>query len=306
MRTAKQPVSRTLSSQLNREGVAGYVFIAPFIIGFLLFTFIPIVASLVLSFTQYNPLSSAQWIGLQNYKEIFFEDETFLKTLGVTFFYALVSVPLRLVAALLVAMLLVRPSKLSGIYRAIYYLPSILGGSVAVAVLWKRLFASDGTLNMLLQAVGIPCDIAWLSRTDTAIWTLIILAVWQFGSSMLVFLSGLKQIPTTLYEAATIDGAGAVKRFFRITIPMLTPVIFFNLVMQLISGFIAFTQSYLITGGKPMDSTLFYAVYVYQQSFGYQRMGYGCALAWIMLIIVSLMTALVFKSSDKWVFYESK
>lgn len=306
MRTAKQPAGRSLSSQLNREGVAGYVFIAPFIIGFLLFTFLPIVASLFLSFTQYNPLSSAQWIGLRNFKEIFFEDETFLKTLGVTFFYALVSVPLRLIAALLVAMLLVRPSKLSGIYRAVYYLPSILGGSVAVAVLWKRLFASDGTLNMLLQAVGIPCDIAWLSRTDTAIWTLIILAVWQFGSSMLVFLSGLKQIPTTLYEAATIDGANAVKRFFRITIPMLTPVIFFNLVMQLISGFIAFTQSYLITGGKPMDSTLFYAVYVYQQSFGYQRMGYGCALAWIMLIIVSLMTALVFKSSDKWVFYESK
>lgn len=296
----------TLSRFFNKEGVAGYIFVSPFVLGFLTLTFLPILASLLLAFTQYNPLSSPSFIGLANFKEALFEDEIFWQTLGVTFFYAFVSVPIRLIAALLVAMLFVRPTRLSGIYRAVYYLPSILGGSVAVAVLWKRLFASDGTVNMLLQAVGIPCDIAWLARTDTAIWTLILLAAWQFGSSMLVFLSGLKQIPTTLYEAATIDGANAFARFFRVTLPMLTPVIFFNLVMQLISGFIAFTQSFLITGGKPLNSTLFYAVYVYQQSFGYQRMGYGCALAWIMLVIVGLMTALVFKTSDKWVYYESK
>jgi len=158
----------------------------------------------------------------------------------------------------------------------------------------------------LLQVVGIPCDIAWLSRTDTAIWTLIVLAVWQFGSSMLIFLSGLKQIPVSYYEAATIDGAGRAKQFFSITLPMLTPVIFFNLIMQMINGFMAFTQCFIITEGKPLDSTLFYSVYMYQCSFKFNQMGYGCALAWVMLVVMAIMTAILFKTSSKWVFYESK
>jgi len=296
----------TIKQKLNREGTAGYIFILPFIIGFIAFTIIPILISLGLSFTDYDVLSAPKFIGLQNFKEMFFDDPKFWKTMGVTFYYALVSVPLRLIFALLVAMVLVRPSKTSGIYRAIYYLPSIIGSSVAVAVLWKRLFASDGAMNALLQLVGIPCDIAWLSRTDTAIWTLIILAVWQFGSSMLIFLSGLKQIPVSYYEAATIDGAGKAKQFFSITLPMLTPVIFFNLIMQLINGFMAFTQCYIVTGGKPLDSTLFYSVYMYQCSFQFNKMGYGCALAWAMLVIVGIMTGILFKTSSKWVYYESK
>jgi multiple sugar transport system permease protein len=295
-----------IKQKLNREGTAGYIFILPFIIGFIAFTIIPILISLGLSFTDYDVLSAPKFIGLQNFKEMFFDDPKFWNTMGVTFYYALVSVPLRLIFALLVAMVLVRPSKTSGIYRAIYYLPSIIGSSVAVAVLWKRLFASDGAMNALLQLVGIPCDIAWLSRTDTAIWTLIILAVWQFGSSMLIFLSGLKQIPVSYYEAATIDGAGKAKQFFSITLPMLTPVIFFNLIMQLINGFMAFTQCYIVTGGKPLDSTLFYSVYMYQCSFQFNKMGYGCALAWAMLVIVGIMTGILFKTSRKWVYYESK
>lgn len=208
--------------------------------------------------------------------------------------------------ALLVAMLLVKTSKLSGFYRAVYYLPSIIGSSVAVAILWKRMFASDGVINALFQSIGIPCEVAWLGRADTAIWTLILLAVWQFGSSMLIFLSGLKQIPVTLYEAATMDGANKFHQFFQITLPMLTPTIFFNLVNQLINGFMAFTQSYIITQGKPRDSTLFYTVYMYQNSFTYNKLGYGCAMAWFMIFVVGMLTLILFKTQNKWVYYESE
>lgn len=295
----------TITQRLNKENTAGYVFILPFIIGFFAFTVIPIAISFGLSFTDYDVLSAPKFVAFDNFKAMA-SDSTFWQSMGVTFFYALISVPLRLIFALIVALVLVRPSKASGVYRAIYYLPSIIGSSVAVAVLWKRLFASDGAINALLALAGIPCDIAWLSRTDTAIWTLIVLAVWQFGSSMLIFLAGLKQIPVSYYEAATMDGAGSLREFYSITLPMLTPVIFFNLIMQLINGFMAFTQSYIVTGGKPLNTTLFYTVYMYQCSFQYGKMGYGCAMAWVMLILVAIMTAVLFKTSNKWVYYESK
>ena len=302
----KQKQNITLAQKLNKDSVAGYVFIAPFIIGFLAFTIFPVLTSFGLAFTSYDMLSTPKFVGLENFKTMFTNDPKFLKSLGVTFYYALVSVPLRLIVALFIAMVLVKPTKATGLYRAAYYLPSIIGGSVAVAILWKRMFASDGAINAVLKMVGIPSDVAWLARTDTAIWTLIILAVWQFGSSMLIFLSGLKQIPVSLYEAATVDGASKVHQFFKITLPMLTPVIFFNLIMQMINGFMAFTQSYIVTGGKPMDSTLFYTVYMYQRSFEFYQMGYGCAMAWFMLLVVGGMTAIIFKTSDKWVYYESK
>ena len=290
---------------MNTPGVAGYVFILPFIIGFLAFLALPMILSFGFSFTRYNILESPVFIGLENYKTMFFDDSKFWKVFGVTMYYVLFSVPLRLIMALLVALLLVKSSKLSGFYRAVYYLPSIIGSSVAVAILWKRMFASDGVINALLQTIGIPCEIAWLGRADTAIWTLIILAVWQFGSSMLIFLSGLKQIPVSLYEAATVDGANGIQRFFKITLPMLTPTIFFNLINQLINGFMAFTQSYIITQGKPRDSTLFYTVYMYQNSFTYNKLGYGCAMAWFMVFIVGLLTFVLFKTQNKWVYYES-
>lgn len=291
---------------LNREQVAGYVFILPFIIGFMAFTFIPIVISFCLSFTKYDILSAPQFLGLENYIRMFTQDELFWKSMGVTTFYALVSVPLKLIMALLVAMLFVRTTRATSFYRAVYYLPSIMGGSVAVAIMWKRLFTSDGVFNSILNAIGIPCNISWLGRTDTAIWTLILLAVWQFGSSMLIFLAGLKQIPITLYEAATVDGCGKVRQFFKITLPMLTPVIFFNLIQQSINAFIAFTQCYIITAGKPMNSTLFYMVYMYDRSFKYFEMGYGSAMAWFMLLIVAVMTIIIFKTSNKWVYRESE
>lgn len=232
------------------------IFTMPFTIGFLLFMIVPMGISLYYSFCSYDILSPPVFTGLQNFKTMF-ADETFYKSIKVTFFFAFVSVPLRLLFALIVAMLLLKSTKLTGFYRAAYYLPSIIGGSVAVAILWKRMFATDGVINKLLQAVGINCTMSWLGNTKTAIWVLIILAVWQFGSSMLIFLSSLKQIPQSLYEAANVDGANGISKFFRITLPLLTPTIFFNLVMQMINGFLAFTQSYIITQGKPMNSTLF-------------------------------------------------
>lgn len=199
-------------------------------------------------------------------------------------------------------MILLKSTKATGLYRAAYYLPSIIGGSVAVSILWKRMFAIDGVVNSLLSLFGIHSEISWLGNAKTAIWVLIVLAVWQFGSSMLIFLSSLKQIPTTLYEAARVDGAGKFTQFKDITLPLLTPTIFFNLVMQMINGFLAFTQSYIITQGKPMNSTLFYTVYMYQQSFEFYNTGYGAMLAWIMLIIVGLITLILFATKKFWVY----
>lgn len=285
----------------NQKNTAGYFFTLPFIIGFFMFLVVPMGMSLYYSFCDYNILSPPVFTGLENFKHML-QDATFFKTLKVTFFFAFVSVPLKLLFALFVAMLLLKNSKLSGFYRAAYYLPSIIGGSVAVSVLWKRMFSSDGVINSLLQAVGVNCSVSWLGNTSTAIWVLILLVVWQFGSSMLIFLSALKQIPSSLYEAAMVDGSGSVYRFFKITLPLLTPIIFFNLVMQTISGFLAFTQCYIITEGKPLNSTLLYTVYMYQQSFEFYNTGYGAALAWVMLAVIGLITLALFATKKFWVY----
>lgn len=291
----------TLKEYLETESVAGIICTSPFIIGFLLFIVVPMGISLYYSFCDYNILSPAKWSGLKNYIELF-QDKTFYQALKVTFYFALVSVPLRLVFALIVAMILIKTSKATGFYRAIYYLPSIIGGSVAVAILWKRMFAMDGVVNIILRFFGINTKFSWLGDTRTAIWVLIILAVWQFGSSMLIFLASLKQIPASLYEAAEVDGANKWYQFRKVTLPLLTPTIHFNLVMQMINGFLAFTQCYIITQGKPMDSTLFYTVYMYQQSFEYYNTGYGATLAWIMLAIVAIITWILFATKKFWVY----
>ena len=280
----------------------GVIFCLPFIIGFLVFLIVPMGISLYYSFCDYDILSPPEFVGLKNYIEMFTQDEVFWHSVKATFYFALVSVPLRLIFALLVAMILVRPTKATGFYRAAYYLPSIIGGSVAVAILWKRMFAPDGVINSLLGLIGIDTNFAWLSDTRTAIWTLIILAIWQFGSSMLIFLSALKQIPKELYEAADVDGANKFTKFFKVTLPLLTPTIFFNLVMQIINGFLAFTQSLIITQGKPMDTTLFYAVYMYQQSFNFNQAGYDAALDCVMLLLIAAITFILFKTKKFWVY----
>lgn len=292
---------KSLRQRLNTESAAGIVCTMPFIIGFLMFMIVPMCISLYYSFCDYNILTPPVFTGLKNFKRMF-ADETFYQTLKVTFKFALISVPARLVFALIVALLLFKNTKMTGIYRALYYLPSIIGGSVAVAILWKRLFAVDGLINKILMLFGMKEPVAWLGDTRTAIWTLIILAVWQFGSSMLIFLSALKQIPTSLYEAARVDGANGWQQFWKLTLPLLTPNIHFNLVMQMINGFLAFTQCLIITQGKPMNSTLFYTVYMYQQSFQFGSTGYGAALAWVMLLLIGCITWILFATKKFWVY----
>ena len=289
--------SKSLAQTLNQEHVAGLVCTSPFIIGLFAFLLIPMGMSLYYSLCNYSVLSTPTFAGFKNYVNAFTADPLFWTSMKVTFFFALVSVPLRLVFALIVALLLQKTSKANAFYRAAYYLPSIIGGSVAVSILWKRMFATDGVINQILGT-----NYPFLGNTSTAIWTLILLSIWQFGSSMLIFLSALKQIPASLYEAAEIDGANKVRTFFKITLPLLTPTIFFNLVMQMINGFLAFTQCYIITQGKPMNSTLFYTVYMYQQSFEFYNTGYGAARAWIMLMVIGTITAILFATKKFWVY----
>jgi multiple sugar transport system permease protein len=291
---------------LNNKNIVGYVLIAPWLFGFFFLYVIPMISSIYFSFTSYNLLSSPKFIGLDNYKRMFFDDPTFWKTLGVTFYYVFMLVPLRLAFALLVAMLLNSKRKGIGIYRAVFYIPSIVGGSVAVSIVWKQIFGNDGVAMSLLALVGIHQEVSFIGNPSTAIWTIISLGVWQFGSSMLIFLAALKQIPSSLYEAALIDGAGHWKKFIRITVPMLTPVIFFNLILQVINGFKAFTESYIITQGGPMDSTLFYVLNLYRRSFTYFDMGYSSALAWVLVAIIAIFTLVIFKSQSSWVHYEAK
>lgn len=292
-------------STFGYNNAVGYLFIAPWLIAFFLFVLIPMGASLVLAFTDYNILGGGKYIGLDNFTRMFYEDRRYWRSVEATVKFVLVSVPLRLIFALAVAMLLNTKRLGVSFYRAAYYAPSIVGGTIAVAVMWRQIFSTNGLINFLLGFLGIPST-NWLGRPDTAIWTLIILAVWQFGSPMLIFLAGLKQIPEQLYESASIDGANGWQKFLRITLPMLTPIIFFNLVMQIISGFMTFTQAFIITGGSPLDTTLFYALYVYNRAFVNFEMGYASAMAWVLLVVVALMTAIVFRSSSYWVFYESE
>ncbi|MFC0525875.1 carbohydrate ABC transporter permease [Pontibacillus salicampi] len=299
----KRKVSK-LQSQ-RKIDLIGFAFISPWLIGFIGFILGPMIASLYFSFTDYDLLSAPQWIGFDNYIHMFTNDPRFLQALKVTFIFVFVSVPVKLAFALLVAMLFNTNRKGVGLYRTIYYVPSILGGSVAVAIVWKQLFSTDGAFNDILAVFGFQ-GVNWIASPDYALSTLILLVVWQFGSPMLIFLAGLKAIPSELYEAASVDGANGLLKFLKITIPMLSPVIFFNLVMQTIQGFMAFTQSFLITQGGPLDSTLFYAVYLYEKAFGHFDMGYASALAWILLGITAIFTMFIFRSAKSWVYYESE
>jgi multiple sugar transport system permease protein len=282
----------------------GYAFLAPWLLGFLLFTAIPMVLSLYFSFTQYDVVTSPKWVGLQNYIDLA-NDPRVQKSLQVTFTYVALGVPFQLIFALLLAVVFKNNIPGIRIYRAIYYLPSLFGGSVAVAILWRQLFNKEGAINQLLSLVGIEGQ-NWIASPDTALYTLILLLIWQFGSPMVIFLGGLKQISPDYYEAAEIDGASNVNTFFHITLPLLTPMVFFNIVMAIINAFQAFTPSYIISGGTgaPIDSTLFYTLYLYIKGFQQFSMGYASALAWVLLIIIAIITAIMFLLAQKWVYYD--
>jgi len=297
------PSSLKLESRnIKSNNLSGYLSISPWLIGFILMIVGPMIASLYLSFTDYNLLSSPNWVGLDNYISLF-NDGRFLKSLEVTFKFVFISVPAKLIFALAIAMLFNTGRKGSSMFSTVYYIPSIIGGSVAIAVVWKQLFGRQGAITEILSMLNIT-DGNLIGNPNTALFVLVLLIIWQFGSPMIIFLAGLRQIPKELYEAASVDGSNKIRQFFHITLPMLTPVIFFNLVMQTINGFMTFTQAYLITGGGPLDETLFYAVYLYETAFEYLRMGYASAMAWVLLVIIAVITVIFFATSKYWVFYQ--
>lgn len=284
---------------------AGYMFLLPWLIGFFALTAGPSLVSAYLSFTDFDLLRSPNWVGTDNYERIFTADAKFMASMRVTLFFVIFSVPLKLAFALAVAVALNRGIRGLPLYRAIFYLPSLLGTSVAIAVLWRQLFARDGLVNSFLANFGIEGP-SWISHPDYSLWTLIILSVWQFGSPMIIFLAGLRQIPADMYEAASLDGASKSRQFWKITLPLLTPVIFFNAVVQTIEAFKAFTPSFIISAGTggPVNSTLFYTLYLYQEAFRHLRMGYASALAWVLVVIIAVFTAASFLSSRYWVHYD--
>ncbi|MEV5072504.1 sugar ABC transporter permease [Microbacterium sp. LMI12-1-1.1] len=288
----------------RREGRAAYLFLLPWMIGMLTLTIGPMLVSLYLSFTDYNLLQTPEWIGLDNFTRML-DDARLHNSFGVTFRFVFVSVPLQLIAALLLAVVLDRGLRGLAFYRSIFYLPSLLGGSVAIAVLWRQIFGIEGLVNQVLALLGIEGQ-GWVSSPDTALDTLVILSVWTFGAPMIIFLAGLRQIPTMYYEAASVDGAGRVRQFFRITLPLLTPIIFFNFVLQIIGAFQSFTQAYVVSNGSggPADSTMFYTLYLYQMGFTNFDMGYASAMAWVLLVIIAMFTVVNFIASKFWVFYD--
>jgi multiple sugar transport system permease protein len=306
-RQASPALGDRFRRSLRRNG-PGYLFLLPWLIGFFGLTLGPALASLYLSFTNYDLLTPPVWTGLGNYQYAFLQDERLRNALVVTFTYVLWSVPLKLAAALGLAMILDRSVRGVGFYRAAFYLPSLLGASVAIAVLWRQIFGAEGLVNQLIYLLTGLQGPAWVSHPDYALSTLVVLAIWQFGSPMIIFLAGLRQIPQDLYEAASMDGASGWRQFWKITLPLLAPVIFFNLVLQTIEGFKAFTQAFIVSGGTggPIDSTLFYSLYLYIEAFANFRMGYASALAWLLLVIIAIFTAVAFGTSKYWVYYEDE
>ena len=296
---------KSIWSRAWENHAPGYLFLLPWFIGFFGLTVGPIISSFYLSFTDFDLLTPANWIGTANYERMFTADRSFAASMRVTFFFVLFSVPLKLAFALAVAILLNRGMKALPVYRSVFYLPSLLGASVAIAILWRQIFAGDGLVNQFLSIFGIQGP-SWISNPNYSLWTLVVLSVWQFGSPMIIFLAGLRQIPQDMYEAASLDGASRWRQFIKITLPLLTPVVFFNAIIQTIEAFKSFTPAFIISGGtgNPINSTLFYTLYLYQEAFGFFRMGYASALAWVLLALVGMFTAFSFLTSKYWVHYD--
>jgi len=281
------------------------MFALPFIIGFLTLMLVPMFMSLYYSFTNLTLGSmNHRWIGLGNFQRMW-DDPRFWNSMGVTFRFVLFSVPVRMVFGLLVAYLLTRKYKGVHAYRAVYYLPTLIGGSIAVALVWGQLFQRGGVIYNLTEMVGLE-GIHWFGSRTLAIVPLVLMNVWQFGAAMIIFAAGIKDIPETYLEAAEIDGANKLQVFFRIILPCLTPIILYNLVMQTISAFMTFTQAFIITGGGPAEGTNFIALYIYNHAFSWRNMGYASAMSWVLLLIVATVTAIILKTSNRWTFYANE
>jgi len=289
----------------RRENLMGWLWASPWILGFLIFTLGPMVASVYYSFTEYPILSSPKWVGFANYRTMFTEDDFLFQSLKVTMVYAIVSVPLYMALGFFVAILLNQDIRLVTAWRTIYYLPSIISG-VAVALLWQWIFNADfGLINYLLGLAGVKGP-GWLLDPTGALPALIVMSLWGVGGGMVIYLAGLQGVPTALYEAAEIDGAGVLRRFIHITLPMVSPVIFFNLVMGLIGALQTFTQAFIMTGGGPRRATYFYMLHLYNNAFLWLKMGYASSLAWVLFFIILGLTSLVLRSSSAWVFYQGE
>jgi multiple sugar transport system permease protein len=298
------PRDRKGSALKQAENRAAFLFLTPWLIGIICITTIPMLASLYLSFTNYGVIGLPTWVGLDNYIRLFTADRRFIQSIWVTLTYVGWSVPLVLIFSLTVAVALNRGLQGLAIYRSLFYVPSLIGASVGIGLLWKEVFGERGVVNDILGLFGIAGR-GWINNPTFALPSVIALNVWTFGASMVIFLAALRQIPESYYEAASIDGANAWQRFSRITLPLITPVVFFNTVLLLIQSFQSFTQAFVVSNGRggPIDSTLLYSLYLYQQAFQQLQMGYASAMAWILLIAIGLATAVLFWTSRYWVFY---
>jgi multiple sugar transport system permease protein len=298
------PQGRGGSPFRKAENRAAYMFLVPWFIGLFGITIIPIIASLYLSFTDYDILSPPNWIGFDNYEKLFQRDRRFDSAVGVTIRYVGLSVPLILIFSLTIAVALNRGLRGLAIYRSLFYIPSLIGASVGIGILWREVFGERGIFNAFLALFGIE-GIGWITNPHSALNVIVALNVWTFGASMVIFLAALRQIPQSYYEAASIDGANRAQQFWRITLPLLTPVIFFNMVLLTIFSFQSFTQAYVVSRGTggPIDSTLLYTVYLYQRAFVNLDMGYASAMAWILLLAIAALTGFIFWTTRFWVFY---
>ncbi|GGY38496.1 carbohydrate ABC transporter permease [Streptomyces djakartensis] len=295
---AASPRSRTAR---RREGAA-WVFLSPWVLGAIVLTLLPMAVSLYLSFTDYDLFSPPEWVGLRNYTQMFTEDPRYWRSVVTTLTYVVVAVPLQLALALVVALALKGMKRGKAFYRSAFYAPSLLGASMSVALVWRAVFNDGGTVDNLFGTGG------WVNKPGWALLAVALLTAWQFGAPMVIFLAGLQQIPAELYEAAAVDGAGTWRQFLSVTVPMLSPVLFFNLVLQTIQAFQVFTPAFAISAGKggPADSTLVYTMYLYDRGFVASHMGYASAMAWVLLAVIGVVTAVLFRTSRSWVFYASE
>ena len=305
LKTEQSFLTRFVTTKRGRDTIEGYLFIMPVVLGLLLFTIGPMIASFYISFTKYPILRSPEWIGLRNYVNMFTKEPNFWQAVQVTFTYALTAVPLGILGAFLLALLLNQRVRGMHFFRTTFYIPTIVP-AVASAVLWGWLLNPDyGLINAVLKGVGLPTS-RFLGEPDSALASLVLVSLWSVGGGMVVYLAGLQGIPESFYEAAKIDGANSRQLFRFITLPLMTPTIFFNLVMGLIGAFQYFTEAFVLTQGGPLFSTYFYSLMVYERAFRFTQMGMAAAMAWFLLAIVLVLTLLVFRSSALWVFYENE